>query len=239
MNQFEKLFQQIIPYDIKMPLKRYGNMWGDGGYVFSVDMISSCDNIYSYGIGPRPDQILFDLQMANYGKKVYMYDGTIQKPASMHSNFIFKKENVSSDNIYRHIIENGHENETNLTAQIDIEGCEYELFLNCDDKLFSVFSQMNVEFHDMLDYSDEKMAVLKKLAEKYYVFHIHLNNWMLDKNHHPNGWKDGYASVYEVSYIRKDVLNYTPELYKKSYPIKGLDVPNRQDLQDPEINWWN
>jgi len=239
MSDFKEIFNRIIPYDIKTELKRYGNMNKDGGYIFSSKDLDKSKYIYSYGIGPRIDQIKFDQQMAEAGKTVYMYDGTISQPAKNHENFVFARENVNSENIYEHIVKNGHENETDITAQIDVEGCEYEIFSNCNEKVFDVFSQMNVEYHDMLEYSEEKIKSLERISERYYAFHIHLNNWMLDAAEHPEGWKDGYGAVYEVSYIRKDCLDFTPERYKGSFPVDGLDVPNRPDLEDPEICWWN
>jgi|TARA_B100000085_G_scaffold90808_1_gene82068 hypothetical protein len=231
MSSIKDMFDCLTPVDIKHELKRYGNMDSDGGYIFSESELLDSKYIYSYGIGPLARQIVFDYEMADLGKKIYMYDGTISGPALNHQNFFFTKENVDSSNLYTHIVDNGHENENNITAQIDIENSEYEMFSNCEDKVFDVFSHMNVEFHGLHDFSESKFKTLKKLSDKYYAYHIHVNNWKYKL-------KDGYPEVIEVSYIRKDRLDFKPETYSGEYPIEGLDVKNNPENTDPVINWW-
>ncbi len=98
-----------------------------------------------------PNESEFDLEMASMGRVVYLYDGTIERPAQDHVNFRFKPENVDSSNLIAHLVENGDFGKTNLTLKMDIEGSEYETLLNCDERIFDHFSQIAIEVHDLLE----------------------------------------------------------------------------------------
>lgn len=41
----------------------------------------------------------------------------------------------------------------------------------------------------------------------------------------------------EITYIRKDTINYYPELNKQLLPINGLDFPNNQNNADYDLNF--
>ena len=238
----KEVFDNLTPYVVKEKLNRYGNQKRDGGYILIPSELQSSSCIYSLGIGKRPDQIEFDRQMAQGDqslgltpKKVYMFDGTINGPCIKNENFVFTKQNIDSKAMFKALENNNHLSHNNLTAQIDIEYSEWEMFSEVDERFFDVFSQFSVEFHGLLQPTDQMIKALKKLSERYYAFHIHLNNWITIQN----GILDGYPSVIEVSYIRKDRLDYKPERYTGKYPDKDLDVKNNPKLEDPDICWWN
>ena len=238
----EDVFGNITPYVLKEELKRYGNKDRDGGYILVPSELEKSKYIYSLGIGPRADQIEFDMQMATGDeslgvspKIIYMFDGTIKGPKIQHENFVFRAKNVNSKTMMEALQTNGHLEQTNLTVQMDIEYSEWELFAEVDEKFFEVFSQISVEFHGLLQPTPQITKALESLNEKYYAFHIHLNNWIVAQN----GMLDGYPSVIEVSYIRKDTLDYQPEKYTGKYPDPKLDVKNNPKLEDPDICWWN
>lgn len=229
-----KLHELLIPVDIKEPLKRYGKRPHDGGYVLSPSELAKTNIIYSYGVGSRWRPMHFDLHMDELDKTVYLYDGSIGELPGFTKdidNFIFKSLNINSENIIEELSANNHLGLTNLAAKMDIEGAEYEVFSKCDDLYFKTFSQIVVEFHDLLDFSQEKKEALARLNERYYIFHMHANNYA--------EVKDRYPSVVEVSYIRKSSLNFEPKPRLAGYPVKNLDVKNRPRSPEVSFNWWS
>ena len=242
INEIKKL---LIPYDYPN-LKRYGSLY-DGGYVISEDLLNKTEIVYSYGVGPDESWISFDRQMANLKKTVYLYDDLKNDFwAKNDPFFVFKKEYVSSKNIYSNIVDNDHINNTNMLLKMDIEGNEYETLLNCTEHLFSHFDQLAIEVHDvvnshlepyyLINAEDEQKRWENKinlfnLLNKYYnLVHIHGNN---------NSFKtiDGVPDVLELLYIRKDKFNEVKER-TISFPIEGLDFPNNPSVPDIQLNWW-
>lgn len=237
------LFEFLKPRDIGEQLKRYGTRNTDGGYVLSPSELEKTDTIYSYGIGRKWRGCHFDYHMNLLGKAVYMYDGEFPKlptfPPEWYKegldidNFIYKPKNVDSKNIVEELNVNGHTGNTNLTAKMDIEGAEYEIFSKCQDDLFDTFSQISVELHCLWEYSEEKREALDRLNQRYFIFHIHANNYQ------PELLLDKYPSTLEVSYVRKDALDFVPKPRLAGYPVKNLDVKNLPFRKEVEFNWWS
>ena len=228
-----KILNELKPYYLPFSMRRFGNPNRDGGYGLYQKFTLECDDVYSYGVGVVPEQSFFDLQMAHLGKKVYMYDYSIDRPTISHENFIFKKEFVNSESSLRHIKENNHTNNKNLLAQIDIEGSEYELFLNCGEEWFSHFSQLCVEFHDLEKLKDEHLETFKLLNKHYYIYHIHANN-------HTDVLDDTgvLPSVLEISFLRKDMTDLVPFLDKTPRPLNGIDRGCSIEKKDLFLSWW-
>jgi predicted O-methyltransferase YrrM len=229
----EKILNELKPYYLPFPINRFGNPNRDGGYGLYEKFTLQCDDVYSYGIGQIPEQCFFDLQMAQLGKKVFMYDSSIENPVIQHENFIFKKEFVNSITAKKHIIENNHQDKTNLLAQIDIEGSEYELFLNCGEDWFSHFSQLCIKFHDLEKLKQEHLDTFRLLNKYYYIYHIHANNHtdIFD----PTGT---LPTCLEISFLRKDMTNMIPYLDKFARPLIGIDRPCCIEKPDIFLNWW-
>jgi hypothetical protein len=229
-----KILNELKPYYLPFVIKRFGNPNRDGGYGLYEKFSIECDDVYSYGIGYVPEQCFFDLQMAaQFGKKVFMYDGSIEKPVIEHENFIFTKQFVDSTAAKNHLIENKHENKKNLLAQIDIEGSEYEMFLNCGDDWFSHFSQLCVEFHDLEKLKDEHFETFKLLNKYYYIYHIHANNHteIMDET-------KTLPTCLEISFLRKDMTDIVPVLDKTPRPLNFIDRPCCIEKPDIFLGWW-
>ena len=241
------LHQLLKPFDIEEQLQRYGKRPKDGGYVLSPSELKKSTSVYSYGVGGGWRNMHFDYHMKEIGKTVYMYDGSISElsrrkhlKGKPHDNFIFKSLYINSINIIEELYFNKHESHTNLTAKMDIEGWEWDVFSKCEDIYFEIFSQISVELHALLPNSrsrqrggwtfNQKAEALNRLNDKYYLFHIHANNI--------GEIREGYPDTLEVSYIRKDVLDFTPKPRLAAYPIKNLDIPNSKKKPEPRINWW-
>lgn len=242
-NEIKKL---LTPYKTN-GLKRYGGNH-DGGYIFRQDLIDKCEHVYSYGVGPSEPFITFDREMVNMNKKVYMYDASVL-PWWQEGTFFFKKEFVNRSNILEHIKNNGHENQFNMTLKMDIEGYEYDTLTNCEASVFSHFSQISIEVHDVLNISKEsrflneettdnlarswksKLPFFERLNSFYKLVHIHANNYSLWNN-------DGLYDILELTYIRNDHMPECPQLSKDACPISGLDFPNSQSNAEITLNWW-
>jgi hypothetical protein len=70
-----KLIDLIRPYDIKGPLKRFGNIQ-DGGYVLNYKFLKLTERLYSYGFG---NDFSFEKDIVNCinNYHVYIYDHTV------------------------------------------------------------------------------------------------------------------------------------------------------------------
>jgi len=241
-NEIKKL---LTPYDYQN-LKRYGSVY-DGAYVLSEDLLNKSDIVYSYGVGPNELWITFDRHMAFLKKNIYLYDDLKDDFWAKNDPFFtFKKEYVNSSNIYSHVKDNNHTNNTNMILKMDIEGNEYETLLNCSEDLFSHFDQLAIEVHDVVNSHTEpyylinaddvqkrwenKLNLFNLLNKFYNLVHIHGNNFSSEVI-------DGVPDVLELLYVRKDKFS---EVKKRtiSFPIQGLDLPNDRSKPDIELNWW-
>tara|TARA_B100001093_G_scaffold170426_2_gene163264 strand:+ start:7854 stop:8615 length:762 start_codon:yes stop_codon:yes gene_type:complete len=243
-NKYDFLKELIVPYSTDFTKKRYGNNW-DGGYIYLKELFDESSIVYSYGIDDNPSAIYFDIHCANEGKKVYMYDGTIEGCPVNNQNFFFKKENLYKGVLENQIKENSHDKETNMVLKMDIEGSEYEV-INSDIELISKhFNQMNIEVHSLIEEDSDnsgldelscaikkdnkiKKVFFEKLLEYYNIVHIHANNYTPRYGDFPE--------TMELTLLRK---NYSFNgIDKTKFPIKGLDFPNNPNEQDYDLDWW-
>lgn len=76
------------------------------------------------------------------------------------------------------------------------------------------------------------LKVLRKLNERFYIFHIHANNSLSDVK------IDGYLfpPLIELSFVRKDLIDSVHET-KETFPVPRLDFPNKTDRPDIELSY--
>jgi hypothetical protein len=230
----QELINELRPYSLPYKLVRVGNPIRDGGYGLYEKFTLESDAVYSFGVGELPEQVEFDRQMASLGKKVYMYDYSVEGPPINHENFFFHKEFVSSANAYEFLKINGDLDKTNLLGQIDIEGSEYEMLLNVDKNFFNHFSQLCFEFHKLNEVKKEHIETFKMLNERYYLYHIHANNHtdVFDKS-------NTIPETLELSFLRKDKVNGIIPLFdKKPSPTLGIDRPCCPWKPEIFLDWW-
>ena len=235
----EKFKKYVVPYKTNFNKIRIGGD-GDGGYVI-CDGLPDYDFLYSYGCD---DNIIFEKSFyEKYKKESYVYDHTIDKISEKPDFIHFFKEGVSykkeqnMDTIDNHLIRNGHTHCKNLFAQIDIEGCEWNI-LNENFKYIDNFSQIVLEFHiplnphhiiQMETYFDNVFTLLNK---KFVCVHVHANNSPIQP------WVDSnFPRTFEVTYVRKDLAEFS-EMETESYPIIGLDSPNDSNRVDLKLDYW-
>ena len=230
----KELLQELKPYSLPYRMVRVGNPIRDGGYGLYEKFTRECDSVYSFGVGQLAEQVEFDRQMAEFGKKVYMYDYSVDGPPINHDNFLFHKEFVSSKNAYEFLKNNGDLDKYDLLGQFDIEGSEYEMILNVDNDFFNHFSQLSIEFHYLDQVREDQIETFKLLNDKYYLYHIHPNN---------HGKKTDESKTIpetlEIYYLRKDkVKNIIPYFDKNPRPIIGIDKPCCPWEPEFFLDWW-
>lgn len=220
---YRTIFALLAPCDIADQKKvRIGGR-NDGGYVMPDP---GRDGIaYSFGVSHYSP---WDTQMAERGFKVYQFDGTIEDAPEKHPNCFFYKKNISGKaqppegqlNIAQIFELLGHTQEKNIILQMDIEGAEWEFFETITEAQMGRFAQIIVEFHgltnkDRLPYFTK---IFEKISKTHQSVHFHYNN------HGPIlGFQDFLvSSLFEVSFIRRDMGTFTPST--ACYPTP-LDAP--------------
>ena len=140
----------LTPYDIDKKKVRVGAKH-DGGYILADDLRPD-QTILSYGIA---NEISFDLDMANNGHLIYMFDPTIDALPSEHPNFRFFKEGIApvtnvdrslyslDDHLMRHNIRRD-----GLVLKMDVEGIEWNAHENPAGHPAS-FDQIVMEIHGL------------------------------------------------------------------------------------------
>lgn len=244
MNNLEKFLAEINSiYTVDVAKVRLGNFY-DGGYVTLDKINAMTDKVYSAGIG---DDVNFELAFSELypSAEFILFDPTIEECPLKNNKFDFHKAELDLS---------GLEGDHNL-LKMDIEYDEWASFYTMKQEELSKFSQVIVEFHlitvpksvgrseyftgmynktydkmnDMLfEYYKRVLAGLNKL---FYIHHIHPNNSL------PKIRVGAYEipPLLEVSFVRKGLVGaWECERGNRSYPIDGLDYPNKTDRSDIE-----
>lgn len=209
----------------------------DSGYVIPEIVLKKCNAIFSYGVGSNwtCEKEFID----KYNKPVYMFDHTLGLN-TFHQNLLhFINEGLGfapkCDDFINHYNKLGIIGD--IFLKIDIEGNEWDYFLNTDiEKIASITTGLCLEIHG-LSYKDiRKKAenVLNKLEKYFTLSHIHGNNqgelFTYQKYFIPD--------VMELSFINKKLINFE-EYDTQSYPIKELDYSNNPSKPDYELKFIN
>ena len=218
----------LKPYDIAGRAKKRIGWQGDGGYVL-LDDLDAANIVYSLGIG---GQVSFDLELAEMGKDIFMFDHTIDGPPQDHPKFHFFKQGIASvdeeaASLYTlgHLIQRlGHDGRSDMILKVDIEGAELEVLSAMPSEILRQFRQVTMEVHALHRLGDAAYraafsTAFSRLNADFTLFHIHANNY------EPLGLVDGHtvANVLELSYVRTDLVERTAS--RTVYPT-ALDFPN-------------
>jgi Methyltransferase domain len=229
----------LKPYDIPSFVKKRMGWKGDGGYVL-LDDFDSVNIVYSVGIGSR---VSFDLDLANKGKDIFMFDHTIDGPPLKHPKFHFFKQGIAAANdeaallfsLAHQIQKLGHEGRSDMILKLDIEGAELAVFSAMPRDVFRQFRQITMEVHALHRMNDAAyraafLAAFSNINSVFTLFHAHANNYS------PLGLVDGHtvADVLELSYVRSDLVKRVPS--KTVYPTV-FDFPNWPSRPD-HILWF-
>ncbi len=239
VNSFVEMFRSML---VSVDLIRVGGS-GDGGYLIPDDLdgVRVC---FSPGVDVKAT---FENELAeSHGIRSFMADASVSEPPVAGDMFEFDPMYLA-----------GMEDDTNITLsswvdrkvgagdnemilQMDIEGAEYEVFIETPMAVLKRFRMMILEFHDLERLFDRKMlplirAVFAKLSREFSIAHVHANNCRSVVS------RDGVdvPRVIEVSFIRNDrvaaIANPAPFLLP--HELDEMCCPERRDVVMPDA-WW-
>lgn len=214
------LLEKLYPLQYEKGLVRIGPN-GDGGYLVPDDLddIQAC-------FSPGVDKISeFELWCHKNGMEIYLADKSVEEvnldiPKDQYG-FIKKFVGCTNNEDYITLDEWVNANISNKTSdlllQMDIEGGEYDTFINVSDTLMQRFRIMVVEFHNMHKLWNPEFfriaeIVFNKILQTHKCVHIHPNNcWGIFTT---NGVQT--PPFLEFTFIRKDRITSTD--YARSFP---------------------
>jgi len=215
-------------------LRRYGAS-NDGGYI-GIEA-KEPPIVLSGGGGKNID---FEIELAENGSTVHLYDPTIKCLPKQHVNIshVHKALSVPGNAKFKKYVtlaealSNQNSNsEDPIWLKIDIEGSEIEL-LSDDVELIPKFQQIFVEFHGTFqvtdpDFRNRFLKILSKLEENFYLISMVSNNWKGLTNYGCSFLPD----TFEATFVSKKVqLEFCDEFEYKS--LRSVNNPRRPAIPD-------
>jgi hypothetical protein len=199
----------------------------DGGYVMA-DCLRPSQPILSLGVGP---DVSFDLELAQQGHDIVMFDHTVNSLPAQHEKFTWHRLGVaasaqpsSSLRTLAELMELLPDRPDAPILKMDVEGAEWDVLANTPRETLARFTQIGLEFHDLLKLNNEEfntlaLRALQNLTLDFVPIHVHGNNCSLV------GLVGGFIcpDVLEVTYIRRDLVETVPS--QTWYPT-ALDRSN-------------
>jgi hypothetical protein len=228
----QSLMDRLAPLSCARKLIRLGPA-GDGGYLLPDDL-DGIDACFSPGVKFLSG---FESECAQHGMKVFLADGSVERPAQTHPlfHFIRKHVGVTTDQEFTTMDDwvrtSLPESQADLLLQIDIEGYEYETFLGMSDALARRFRIIAAEFHHLEQLWNQPFFRLgsrafDKILQTHSCVHIHPNNCAgtLEKN--------GLVipSAAEFTFLRNDrIIDPThPREFPRPLDRDNCDCPHMQ-----------
>jgi len=249
INSFRQLAKQKLP----SPIFNYIDGAADDEVTYSrntksfedTDLVPNVLNGIKYCFSPGvADNTGFEDDLfVNYGVSSFLADASVDNPTLNKDHLSFAKKFLSYENSENNIslekwISDSLPNDTysDLILQMDIEGGEYDVLINCAPSSLKRFRIIIIEFH--LLHALEQFPfyflfdkIVTKLTQDHSVVHIHPNNVgsVLQVG------EIQIPSLLEFTFLRKDYINKGGSL---EFPNK-LDCKNvsRPDLVLPSC-WW-
>jgi hypothetical protein len=229
----DHLFWSLQPVKVtNCELKRFGEPH-DGGYLLCGNLLAPVEAGYSYGISN------YDGWGCDLSKQLriplHQYDCfDVRPPACPGGRTIFHPECVAGsratidgrpfDSLEHQIATNG-DGGRRIVVKMDVEGAEWDTFLQTPDAVFARIDQMAVEFHDVGD--TRFILAVAKLKESFHVAHRHFNNFSCDDALEPFA-----ARAYEVLFVNKriGVTDGSPAP-PGPHPLDAPNNPRANDCQ--------
>ena len=174
-------FQLLKPKNYEGPVQRIGGD-SDGGYVIPKLQYMG---VVSPGTG---NHFEFENHFAQNGVNVICIDGSVSRPEDLFPTAIFiekflaKSADLNTEVSLSEIVENFFPLSHNLLLQCDIEGAEWDIFVNCDRELLSRFAVITLEIHylnrllDRVFLENFYLNFISKFQDKFVVINCHPNN---------------------------------------------------------------
>ena len=233
----DHLFWSLQPVKVtNCELKRFGEP-NDGGYILCGNLLGAVQAGYSYGISGY-DGWGCDVSK-QLGVPVHQYDCfDTRRPRCPGGQTVFHPECVAEsratidgrpfDSLEHQIQANG-DGGKRLVLKIDVEGAEWDTFIQTPAAVLEQIDQIAVEFHDV---GEERFVVaVSKLKESFHVAHLHHNNFSCDGTLAPFP-----ARAYEVLFVSKriGVTDGSPAP-PGPYPFDSPNDPRTRDCQTTSL----
>jgi hypothetical protein len=208
-DQIKEIFKVYKTSDQKY--HRVGSLH-DGGYVMADDF-KDTDFVVSCGIGDdvgwSTAHIDFERQVVDTVAGLDMYECAIDSLNDMPKNSRFFKAEISKDVFVKDILTNAGPQEDYI-LKMDIEGAEWDFFLDSTSDDLAKFRQLVVEFHwlnnivDSTEWYDKIVSVFSKIGNTHNLVILHGNN------HSPTFEYEDLTipDVIEVLFLRKDSYTF-------------------------------
>lgn len=249
----------ILVFDTEHTKVRVGDK-KDGGYVVLEEVSLETEILYSYGVEYNSS---FEGEFVKrFDCDAVLFDHTVDAPAETNERFTFVKEGLSDhkhdqfDTLNNHLTKFGDPDRK--TLKMDIEWSEWDVFEEMSEFTLSDFDQILVELHMIpVKYKDSHspyftgfhqcvyegvnnilferyQRIIDKLQQYYYVYHVHINN-SIPCNQYRG---EDIPPLLELSLVNKSLVK-EPRLTTQTFPVDGLDYPNKTDRPDITHIEWN
>ena len=207
----------------------------DGGYVVPEVVLEKSCALFSYGISW--DDRCEHHFVNTYRKPAFLFDHTIKPKEYANPLLTFVPEGLGRGENCCDFLHHykKYQKEGSVFLKIDIEGGEYDYFLNTDIKLISkLVYGISLEIHwvDKRSNRDNFMKIMDELLQYFTLCHVHGNNWS-------SLWEyKGHQipQTFELSLINKSLVEIETQDDSK-YPIPLLDFPNKSDKKDYPLTY--
>jgi hypothetical protein len=250
MDNIGAFLKLIKVYDCAGHTKiRVGNQH-DGGYIAYEELCANSKFVYSAGVG---NDIGFEKDWVKRWPKanIELFDPYIDSLPMTHRKFTFHGRGLGLRYKPLTHVPRG------TTLKMDIEWDEWGSFQKFKECHLRSFNQLLVEFHLVhTEVNEEKYSpyfsafyeqvylrinedlfkmyheVMKRLLKWFVIFHAHANNSLPLVN------LEGYyfPPLLELSLVRRDLVKRCIKS-KASFPVAGLDSPNKVDRSDI-MDWY-
>lgn len=233
--QTRQALHELCPHDHFPPLNkiRLGSPH-DGGYVVVDNSNFSGQTVLSFGIG---DNLDLEMDLINRGAAVvYAYDHTIDQLPCTHPRLHWHKQSIhnwsSGVGVSLEQIVDAYNlrQNNNIFLKCDIEDSEWDLIEQTSENIWSLFSQMVIEFHFLDRMTDQERLnrmhhCWSKLAQSHACVHVHANTWgSFDFiNQLP------IPQVIEVTYLRRDICKLVPSFQLFPTSLDRTNCPHKED----------
>ena len=226
------LFTEIQPVTLaNCTLERFGEQ-NDGGYLLCANLLGGVRSAYSYGISGY-DQWGCDVS-TRLRVPVHEYDCfNLTRPVCSTGQAVFHGECIGNssrvedgrpfDTLEQQVEKNGDAGQS-IVVKMDVEGAEWESFMDMSETMLQRIDQMAVEFHGI----DEDRAILAtwKLKKIFHVVNLHWNNFACDFGVDPFP-----SSVYEILFVNKRIGVLDPATPVKPSLLNRPNNPGWRDCQ--------
>jgi hypothetical protein len=237
---FRSFLRLLEPHDVIGALKRRFGGEYDGGYIMLDDLAPSRTAL-SLGIGP---EVSWDVDMARHGLHVIQFDHTVDRPPRDHPQFDFhrarvvgRRQSTEDMTLFEILARPEFTAEKDFIAEMDIEGCEWDVLAQTESAALARIRQLAIEFHDVRrfvepEWRETALTALNNLMTTHVCIHIHGNNWA------PFTVIGGipFPSVFEASFARRADHTFVPS--RAAFPT-DIDRPCNPKVSDLYLGCWN